>query len=89
MNNQEARTLLADQLDRIAGTGYAALAARLGENVVLEATGASGARYQIEIQIVWDAAPRGALRLLGGIDDGGLSAFVPLSESRLLDPPQA
>jgi len=89
MNKQEARALLGDQLDRMAGTGYAALAARLGENVVLEATGASGARYQIEIQIVWDAAPRGALRLLGGIDDGGLSAFVPLSESRLLDPPQA
>jgi len=89
MNNEEARALLAGQLDRMAGAGYAVLAARVGENEVVEATGASGARYQIEIQIVWDSTPRGALRLLGGIDDGGLRAFVPLTDSRLLAPPQA
>ena len=87
MNKEEASGLLTHHLDRMAETGYAALAARVGENEVLEATGASGARYQIEIQIVWDSAPRGALRLLGGVDDGGLRAFVPLSDSRLLPPP--
>ena len=87
MNKAEAHTQLAEQLDRMAGTGYAALAARVGENEVLEVTGASGARSQIEIQILWDWAPRGALRLLGGIDDGGLRAFVPLADSRLLAPP--
>ncbi len=87
MNKEEARGLLAEHLDRMAGAGYAALAARVGENAVLEATGASGARYQIEMQIVWDGAPRGSLRLLGGIDDGGMRAFVPLTDSRLLAPP--
>ena len=89
MNNEEARALLAEQLDRMAGAGYAALTTRVGDNDVRQVAGASGARYQIEIQIVWDAAPRGALRLLGGIDDGGLRAFVPLTDSRLLAPPQA
>ena len=68
----------------MASAGYAALAARVGENEVLEVAGASGARYQIEIQIVWDSAPRGALRLLGGVDDGGLRAFAPFTDSRLL-----
>ena len=89
MNNEEARALLAGQLDRMAEAGYAALTTRVGENEVVEATGTSGARYQMEIQIVWDSTPRGALRLLGGIDDGGLRAFVPLTDSRLLAPPQA
>jgi len=89
MNKEEARALLAEQLDRMAEAGYAALAASVGANEVREAAGASGARYQIEIQIVWDSSPPGAVRLLGGIDDGGLSAFVPLSDSRLIAPPRA
>ena len=88
MNNEEARALLAEQLDQMAEAGYAALTTRVGDNDVREVAGASGARYQIEIQIVWDAAPRGAVRLLGGIDDGGLRAFVPLTDSRLLAPPR-
>jgi hypothetical protein len=89
MNKEEARALLAEQLDRMAEASYAALAARVGDNDVREVTGASGARYQIEVQILWDSMPRGAVRLLGGIDDGGLSAFVPLADSRLVVPPRA
>jgi hypothetical protein len=87
MNREEARALLAEHLDRMAAAGHAALAVRVGENDVLELTGAPGVHYQIEVQIMWDSAPRGALRLLGGIDDGGLRAFVPLTDSRLLAPP--
>jgi hypothetical protein len=89
MNKEKARALLAEQLDRMAEASYAGLAASVSANEVREVTGASGARYQIEIQIVWDSTPRGALRLLGGIDDSGLSAFVPLTESRLIAPPRA
>jgi hypothetical protein len=89
MNKEEARAVLAEQLDRMAQAGYAALAPSVGANEVQEIAGPSGAHYQIEIQIVWDSAPHGAVRLLGGIDDGGMSAFVPPTDSRQIVPPRA
>lgn len=89
MDRDEAAGLLKDQLDRIGAVGYAALAGRIGELLVEERRGPSGAAYQLELQIAWDHRPGGAIRILGGIDDGGWSAFSPLSDSRLLEPPLA
>lgn len=88
MDRDEAARILKEHLDRIAAAGYAALAGRIGELLVEERSGPSGAAYQLELQIVWDHRPGGAIRVLGGIDDGGWSAFSPLSDSRLVEPPQ-
>jgi hypothetical protein len=64
------------------------LAIRVGENEALEVTGPSGRKYQIEYDIVWDhKPPNGDIRIIGSVDDGGLRAFAPLTDSRLVSPP--
>jgi len=49
-----------------------------------EVRGASGTAYQIEIQFFWDDKPGGTIRVAGSIDDGGIRAFVPLTDSFLV-----
>jgi hypothetical protein len=52
----------------------------------LEVQGRSRTRYHIELQGVWDARPGDVLRTLGSVDDGGWSAFVPLTDDFLIAP---
>ena len=87
MDRDEAARILKEHLDRITAAGYAALADRIGELLVEEIAGPSGKIYQTEVQIAWDHRPGEAIRVLGGIDDGGWSAFRPLADSRLLEAP--
>ncbi len=87
MNRAEAISALRAELDRLESSGFEALAPRLGGTEVLEVEGLSGAQYQIELAILWDTGPGGSIRVLGSVDDGGWRAFLPLSESRLIDPP--
>jgi hypothetical protein len=87
MDVAEARRHLVDHLERIASAGYAVLAERIRQDQVhevLHVAAESGRCYQLEVDIVWDHQPGGAIRLLGGIDDGGLRAFLPLTDSRLI-----
>ncbi len=65
---------------------YAELGALIDEVITREVVGESGAVYQMEIQVFWDSQPGGNLRVLGGIDDGGWSAFVPLNETFIIAP---
>ncbi len=48
--------------------------------------GDSGTDYQLELSILWDRHPNGSIRIVGSIDDGGLGAFLPLTDSRLMKP---
>ena len=86
MNRTEATSILRQHLDNLEALGYSALVARLGQDEAFERTGESGVAYQLEISILWDYQPKGAIRILGSIDDGGLRAFVPLTDSRLVGP---
>ena len=59
---------------------YGELAAKIGDDDYLEATGESSTNYQIEVQFMWNHKPGGdvrvsAGRVSAGIDDGGLRAF--------------
>ena len=62
------------------------------ENAVVEAQqaegyevrGVSGATYQIEINFYWDSEPGETIRVMGSIDDGGIRAYSPLTESVLV-----
>jgi hypothetical protein len=54
-----------------------------------EVRGASGTTYQIEIQFFWDDKPGDTIRVAGSIDDGGIRAFVPLTESLLITRPES
>lgn len=87
MNEAEARAELGRVLNALEASGYASLRGRVGTNKVFEAKAESGAVYQLEVMIAWDHKPEGAIRVLGSIDDGGLRAFLPLTESRLVPPP--
>jgi hypothetical protein len=68
--------------------GYQGLAARVGESLVFERAGLRGAQYQFEIDILWDRQPGGPIRVIGSVDDGGVRAFLPLTQGFLLSPPE-
>ena len=65
---------------------YAQLLSLLDETKHIEVSGPTGAKYQLEIQVMWDYKPDGDLRIIGAIDDGGWRAFVPLTESFIMRP---
>jgi hypothetical protein len=85
MDSTEAGELLRASLDRYRAESYADLQTRVGSRETTAIMGASGKRYTIETQIVWDARPKGTIRVLGSIDDGGLRAILPLREDFLVD----
>ena len=82
MDRSEALKLLNAKLDDYRKLSYAELAAKIGDEEVVEVTGPSGTVFQIEIQITWDGKPNGDVRVLGAIDDGGWRAFLPLTSRR-------
>ncbi len=77
VNRREATSILRRHLDRLEASGYEALSRRVGENEAFEETVEPGVTYQLELTILWDHKPYGAIRAIGSIDDGGLRAFVP------------
>jgi hypothetical protein len=82
MNNQEASELLERELALFRTRSYADLAKYIpATSFEFERSGPSGARYQVEIQFVWDGRPGGNVLVMGSIDDGGWRAFVPLCRS--------
>jgi len=87
MDRREAQSILAAELTGLRKATYSALVERLlGRQETFDRVGASGARYQVEIQAVWDDRPDGNLRVLAAIDDGGWRAFAPLSDSFIRAP---
>jgi hypothetical protein len=86
MDKQEARTLLTAKLAKYRRFTYTDLVAKIGEIDCLEVTGPSGVEYQIEVQFFWDGEADGDVRVMAGIDDGGLRAFMPLCDSFIIAP---
>jgi len=80
MDNQEAKTLLTKKLAEYRHLSHADLVAKIDDIDCFEISGPTGVEYQIEIQIFWDDKPDGDLRVIGGIDDGGWRAFMPVCE---------
>lgn len=86
MDRVEAALILRKHLDELEALGYAELSKRFGQDEAFTINGPSGREYQIEVTFMWDRKPGGPIRIIGGIDDGGLSAFFPLADDRLVDP---
>ncbi len=86
MDRIEATAILRQHLDRLEALGYEELRARIGDLEVLAAHGKTGVEYQLELTVLWDRKPNAVIRILGTIDDGGLRAFFPLSDSTLIMP---
>lgn len=89
MDKSEARKILSEQLARFSGSSYSELAplaeAECVENYKVRAT--SGKAYQVEIQFFWDNRPGDTIRVMGSIDDGGIRAIFPLTDSLLIAKP--
>ena len=88
MDDNEAIQLLEGELARFRPEPYAELVRRIEEKSTLEyeQAAASGAKYQVEIQFLWDDQPGGNALVMGSIDDGGWRAFLPLSRSFIKSP---
>ena len=87
MDKKEARRILNDEIGKLRQRGYADLReSLLRESETFEVVGASGTRYQVEIEAVWDSGEGGPLRVFALIDDGGLRSFAPMSEDFIVAP---
>ena len=86
MDNAAALSILRTMLDEYRGQSYQALAAMVGRIDVREATAPDGSPLQIELAVLWEHKPHGAVIVIGSVDDGGLRAFCPLTLSFLRNP---
>lgn len=87
MNKPEASEILATELAKSREWPYERLAAMVDSpKRTIEVVGTSGTRYYLDMLVCWDSEPDGNVRVIGTIDDGGLRAFVPLSDSYIKAP---
>lgn len=87
MDKREAEGLLQVILERFRREPYDALVAQIGgDPAIEEMRGASGTVYQLEVECYWDDRRGGTVRVMGSIDDGGLSAIVPMTSSFIKAP---
>ncbi len=86
MNVIEARKVLAERLAKLRPLTYAELVEKIDSVLTEEIARDSHRTWQLEFQVAWDDEPGGNVRVLGTIDDGGLRAFVPLTDSFVKSP---
>jgi hypothetical protein len=89
MNRVEAKWLLLRELVKYRRSSYGVLSTKIGDSQVFELRAPSGNTYQVDVDLMWDDRPGGAIRIFGSIDDGGWRAICPLSYSDLKAPPLA
>jgi hypothetical protein len=89
MDQSEAIKILSGHLAQFTKRHYADLAKLVQSSHVeyYKTHGASGATYQLEIQLFWDEGARGRILVIGSIDDGGIRAFIPLTQTVLVSRP--
>ena len=86
MDKEEAKTILANELEIYRQRSYEDLLYLLNTQDTAEIKATSGVIYQLEFQAMWDDKKGGNLRVMGAIDDGGFRAFVPLTDGFILAP---
>ena len=86
MNKSEAHKILGEQLARFRNHTELVPLVESRRVETLEVRGASGTAYQVEVQFFWDDERRRIVRVVGSIDDGGIRAFVPMTETLLISP---
>lgn len=86
MDTVAARKILNEWMARLRAVPYPELASRVGSVTTDEVARDSERSWQLEIEVDWDDEPEGDVRVVVSIDDGGLRAFVPLSEAFIKAP---
>ncbi len=81
MDVTEAGGILEQQIGSLRERPYSELKQLVEARVIqtLEIVGASGTRYSVEAQALWDSKKRDNIRVLASIDDGGTRAFHPVT----------
>jgi hypothetical protein len=87
MDKAEAGAILATEVQNLRTRPYFELIRRLlDEQETFEVTAASGVRYQVELDAFWDDKRAKNLRVIGAIDDGGRSSYLPLTDDFIVAP---
>jgi hypothetical protein len=82
VNRVEAAAIMTAELAKYEALDYAQLVEIVdAPKVTTEIVAPSGVRYFVDIRAWWDSRPSGDIRVSCAIDDGGSSAFLPLTGS--------
>ena len=86
MNRDTARALLDEELMRLRAFSFVDFLKALDVTSIKRVKGRDGNTYQVEWQAFWDGKKGGNIRVLVSVDDGGLSAFIPMSGAFIISP---
>jgi hypothetical protein len=86
MDTAAARKVLDAWLAKLRAVPYRELASRVDSVTTDEVARDSERSWQVEVQVAWDDEPDGNVRVTVSIDDGGLQAFVPMTEDFIKSP---
>jgi hypothetical protein len=79
LDTRAAQKVLDKWVAKLRSVPYRELASRVG-SVTTDDVARDGERsWQVEVQVAWEDEPDGNVRVTVSIDDGGLRAFVPLT----------
>ena len=87
MDKKEAAAIAEAELGRLRTTGYTPLVERVDSSETHEVTPESGTVYQVQTMVYWDGKGSKDLRVIVAVDDGGWSAYHPLTRDMILSPP--
>ncbi len=85
---EKLKRILEEKLLEFQKLSYEELRKLVDDEPYTEAQGEGEDFYQIEIEVFYDDPDKkdGDLRILGAIDDGGLSAFAPICDDFIITP---
>lgn len=88
MNDVEARSLLETELAKYRVWKFQDLVRLIDDRLDYPVTAPSGLTYQMDVQAFWDIPerPNENLRVAAAIDDGGPSAYTPMTDSFIVAP---
>jgi hypothetical protein len=86
MDTVAAQRVLDEWLAKLRAVSYRELASRVDSVTTDELARDSERSWQLEIEVLWDDEPNGNVRVMVSIDDAGLRAFVPMTESFIKSP---
>ncbi|MFI5098856.1 conserved hypothetical protein [Candidatus Sulfotelmatobacter sp. SbA7] len=86
MDHQIAYAVLDDRLKILRQRTFQELVALIGRPDTNTAVGEDGKTYQLETQVFWDRKKGGDIHVIVAVDDGGWSAFKPLSAGFMMAP---
>jgi hypothetical protein len=82
LNRKEARSILVQTKDELRRLPYAELVGLVRNKTSV--VGPSGATYIVEVETFFDRPEEINVRVLISVDDGGWSAFVPMTDDFII-----